>query len=131
MVLAPLWAHFRLFPPDQARKRDLSGRVVPVKSPCHAHSSVPAESVLSSPDAAGCHLLQAQGWPGGFESPPGLGRERHALCQWKYLVKPQEQVLTVSASSVFTSPPGSRKPHSFGLSAQNLIYLQKNMLRWP
>lgn len=125
MAPAPPWAQLRLFHPDQAGKRHLFGSAVSAESSRRAHSSVPEESVPSSPDPAGCHLHQAQGWPGGFGRLPGVEGERHALCQWKFPVKSQEQVLTVSASSVSASPPGSRKPHSLSLAAQNLIYWQR------
>lgn len=124
MVAAPPWAQLRLFHPDQAGKRHVFGSAVSAKSSRRAHSSVPEESV-SSPDPARCHLHQAQGWPGGFGRLPGVERERHALCQWKFPAKSQEQVPTVSASSVSASPLGSRKPHSLSLAAQNLIYWQR------
>lgn len=44
-------------------------------------------------------------------------------------MKPQGQVLTVLASSISASPPGSWKSHSFSLGVENLIYLQKNLVK--
>lgn len=57
------------------------------------------------------------------------GGKRYVFCRWRFLMKFQGQVLIVLVSFILVFFLGSWKFYLFSLGVENLIYLQKNLVK--